>query len=389
MVMVENQESDEDYFKSYVDLVKEDTIPWEKFVSLMDTLTPTLVRAKSLIKILLKEFKSFKDKEKLTKRKNLDGASKQYGLAGKKYQVEDSNSENQHDYIDLVNLDVKVERDILYDSTSIQNTHQDQAKHHQSKNNFLQSDFQASDDNAKTVIEPSTDSEFPNEGISENKFKKIKCLNCDKAFSNIAALNLHNKTKHKNECYICQKNFSKAEYKKHTLLHHVLPNHKESILCDVCDKPFSRPHSVIRHFQKTHEKVKHTKQINNLSQQKYSSFQCNTCEKTFSSKSSLERHKISVHEKENRYQCKICVGKDTDISFARKDTLERHMKNVHQREDNRNFECQQCKQSFVTEIGLTYHRKQSHVESVKYQCDICGDAFSTKGELSIHDIMHE
>ena len=126
-----------------------------------------------------------------------------------------------------------------------------------------------------------------------------------------------------------------------------------------------------------------------MSQQKYSSFQCNTCEKTFSSKSSLERHKISVHEKENRYQCKICVGKDTDISFARKDTLERHIKNVHQSQDNRNFECQQCKQSFVTEIGLTYHRKQSHVESEKHQCDICGDGFATKGELSIHDIMHE
>ena len=60
-VQMENEESEEDYFKGYIDLAKEDTIPWDKFVSLMETLTPTFARAKILIKVLLQEFKNCKE----------------------------------------------------------------------------------------------------------------------------------------------------------------------------------------------------------------------------------------------------------------------------------------------------------------------------------------
>ena len=61
MVLFNNQGGSDEFFKSYVDLVKEDAITWEKFASLMNTLTPTLDRAKSLIAILMEEFKTSKE----------------------------------------------------------------------------------------------------------------------------------------------------------------------------------------------------------------------------------------------------------------------------------------------------------------------------------------
>ena len=61
MIQSEDQNVHEVYFKSYIDLARDDLIPWEKFVSLMDSFTPTLERSKVLIHILLQEFKTYRD----------------------------------------------------------------------------------------------------------------------------------------------------------------------------------------------------------------------------------------------------------------------------------------------------------------------------------------
>lgn len=58
---IEDQSVHEVYFKSYIDLAKEDQISWDKFVTLMDTFTPTFSKCKILISILLQEVKSYKD----------------------------------------------------------------------------------------------------------------------------------------------------------------------------------------------------------------------------------------------------------------------------------------------------------------------------------------
>ena len=44
-------------FKYYVNLVKRNEIPWEAFVNLLDDLTPSYVKSKQLISVLLEEFK--------------------------------------------------------------------------------------------------------------------------------------------------------------------------------------------------------------------------------------------------------------------------------------------------------------------------------------------
>ena len=61
MAFSNNQSGSDEFFKSYVDLFKDDVIAWEKFATLMDTLTPTLERAKSLINILMEELKTSKE----------------------------------------------------------------------------------------------------------------------------------------------------------------------------------------------------------------------------------------------------------------------------------------------------------------------------------------
>ena len=61
MNQFEDQNVHEVYFRSYIDLAKEDQISWDKFVTLMDKFTPTMSKCKLLISILLTEIKTYKD----------------------------------------------------------------------------------------------------------------------------------------------------------------------------------------------------------------------------------------------------------------------------------------------------------------------------------------
>ena len=89
MEMTSNQlnvENTEVNFKRYFDLVKQDKILWEVFVSVLDDLSITLVKSKQLISLLLDEFKDhrncllktdFKDEESQTILPQLDLVSQE------------------------------------------------------------------------------------------------------------------------------------------------------------------------------------------------------------------------------------------------------------------------------------------------------------------------
>ena len=99
MALSNNQGGSDEFFKSYVDLVKEDAITWEKFASLMNTLTPTLDRAKSLIAILMEEFKTSKEANTKKLVCLVDTAS-QYESP-----IEDLNSEGKDEKTPNVDID--------------------------------------------------------------------------------------------------------------------------------------------------------------------------------------------------------------------------------------------------------------------------------------------
>ena len=146
-------------------------------------------------------------------------------------------------------------------------------------------------------------------------------------------------------CSYCNKNYD-------TL--HGLNNHHENthppVNCDVCNRVFSTPNSLIHHSY-TH-----------LEQ----SFHCDQCEKLFPFKSQMENH-VSVHTQAVKHRCDKC-GKE----FVRTGEYNIHMRG----HSNIRIHCpiDGCEYETVDVRNLTSHKK-SHTKRISVYCKICGEGF--------------
>ena len=135
---------------------------------------------------------------------------------------------------------------------------------------------------------------------------------------------------------------------------HGLNNHHEKVhppvLCDVCNREFSTPNSLIHHSYTHYEK----------------SFNCDQCNKSFPFKSQLETHQI-VHTQTIKHRCDKC-GK----GFVRIGEYNIHMKG----HANIRLKCPEkgCDYNTVDIRNLNSHRK-SHTKKESVFCKICGKGF--------------
>lgn len=158
--------------------------------------------------------------------------------------------------------------------------------------------------------------------------KKYTCDNCNRTYSNLNALDYHNKTKHgsgtKYTCNMCGAQFSTDA----NLLRHTTAIHEEAakIECEDCGEYFTRKdnlkcHMKNRHYD-TNANMTYVKDVNSLLLIK-----CELCDQVFNRKSNMLRHQERIHsieEEKNIFSCPHC-----EIKFSRKDNLNRHMKLKH------------------------------------------------------------
>lgn len=104
-------------------------------------------------------------------------------------------------------------------------------------------------------------------------------------------------------------------------------------------------------------------------------FQCELCRKVFRKKPFLKAHEKS-HQ---NLQCPVCLK----ICSAR--FLEKHMK-IHEGERERKFQCNLCKQKFLTKNILNQHRK---IHEKSFKCDFCGYVSGRKHILKQHLNNHK
>ena len=141
--------------------------------------------------------------------------------------------------------------------------------------------------------------------------------------------------------------------KKYDTLHGLNNHHEKThppVNCDVCNRSFSTPNSLIHHSY-TH-----------LEQ----SFQCDLCEKSFPFKSQLENH-IPVHTQAVKHRCDKC-GK----TFIRTGEYNIHLRG----HANIRIHCpvKGCDYETVDVRNLTSHKK-SHTKRISVYCKICGEGF--------------
>merc|ERR1712045_561272 len=124
---------------------------------------------------------------------------------------------------------------------------------------------------------------------------KVECKYCLKSYVNIL-IHLKKKTN-------CMKNYVKNnEYD--TL--------EKDIICNICERKFTRKQNLLKHQKKQHNTVENEK------------VKCHKCGKQYANESSLKSHNYTVHKEDKDFICNMCEKK-----FTVKHNLLEHLKKEH------------------------------------------------------------
>ena len=287
------------------------------------------------------------------------------------------------------------------------------------------------DDSEEKSIKIKTEPKHNSDGDVSDSKKGHKCDTCGKSIASAHKLKVHIRTVHEGckdfECETCGRAFSEAKsLKRHIIcVHEGKKNHK----CDHCSKSFSGRQSLKKHVENVHQEtlpdIKRTKEQHhcNFCGKAFSKEEamqthiqnahedprdhtCDTCGKVFTQAHALKKHISLVHRDDKEHICDTC-GK----SFCEAVTLKKHIFNVH--EGHNIFKCEifGCDASFHELVKLQQHRREAHTkcdhcgkifdghsatwrlkrhikevhEGLKeHVCEMCGRAFSQKGDMKKH-----
>ena len=244
-----------------------------------------------------------------------------------------------------------------------QNKRASKENYSQDKITFTSSSEDSDPDDPRAEA-PSSEDDEQEPKPKQVKVKNVKlkrteyCAPCEKYFTK-KGIKLHqirhHKSEHKEEtqnklmkekgkknpplkklfsCGFCEKKFSHlASMKVHEKVHLGGKPHQ----CDMCEAKFSNKFDLFTH-EKTHSALRPHK--------------CDECTETFKTSESLRFHKL-IHEESQPNVCQFCKK-----TFKNKNQLDLHER-VHVGE--KPFHCNQCDQRFETASKLTRHITSTHM----------------------------
>ena len=178
------------------------------------------------------------------------------------------------------------------------------------------------------------DKYFTLKGLKLHKMRYHKSPNKDEALKKLVKAKKNPPLKKLFSCGFCEKKFSHlASMKVHEKVHLGGNPHQ----CDMCDAKFSNKFDLFTH-ERSHSAARPHK--------------CDECTETFKTAESLRFHKL-IHEASQPNVCQFCKK-----TFKNKKQLELHER-AHVGE--KPFNCNQCDQSFETASKLTRHITSTHM----------------------------
>ena len=198
--------------------------------------------------------------------------------------------------------------------------------------------------------------------------KEIACpaIGCPAVFRKFKSLNAHARVQHKNENIFECRNCGVMFNSRSELRYHKKTSHDVKLTCIDCGLVFASKTKLRDHRKETHPAEK--------------PYSCLLCPIKFLHESSLETHKQNIHERTEKYVCDIC-----NKAFLSKSNFKCHIE-THSGE--KNFSCEFCDKKFYSKSQRNTHKKFSHVNIGRYQCDQCEYTCSTNGRLKIHMTKH-
>ena len=145
------------------------------------------------------------------------------------------------------------------------------------------------------------------------------------------------------------------------LLQHLNNHHKRNhdlVTCDICNKQFSMPNTLLRHAYR------------HLAKQ----YGCELCDQTFRFQSELTQY-MDVHVGEAKFNCNEC-----DCKFIRKSDLKAHAEG-----HTTTWTCKYdgCNKTVTDKRYLNLHYK-THTNELKYQCLKCDRKFKFNQQRKWH-----
>ena len=217
-----------------------------------------------------------------------------------------------------------------------------------------------------------------------------QCDICEKVFTRKDSLQKHLSQVHSGKrysCTMCPVSFAQSyKLKKHLEKHQgytsTLPKNQ--------DKKDESPDSSSTDTSGSKEGIEHLKERKTRSRKRRqlkkerlkssaTSVVCNICNKKFSKQANADRHVLDVHTELKGFRCTECP-----TNFSRKEKLERHMLEVHK--EKREFFCKQCPKIFARAEKLERHISEVHKKSKPFSCPAtnCTEKFSRRKNMERH-----
>ncbi|KAL1458324.1 hypothetical protein WDU94_008485 [Cyamophila willieti] len=261
--------------------------------------------------------------------------------------------------------------------------------------NSLHTNYEIVDQNVQDPL-VTEDSHVIDSYINEEN-GQITCRHCNKQFLTKTSLTIHiklvlNKSR-AYSCPMCQEFFQMYA----SLRQHIMNKHKSktqikaSCVCDICNKVFAHPSSVLYHKATTHnttaykcpkcpKEFRHTQLLNRhqLVHMETRPFKCCHCKMSFKTNISLNAH-LMKHTGAKAHVCEIC-----NKVLTHRSSLISHYR-WHQ--GIKLHQCSQCPKAFNQKGNLKEHFR-IHTGEKPFSCEICGRRFTTYSQHKLHMKRH-
>ncbi|XP_047509096.1 zinc finger protein 665-like [Pieris napi] len=191
-------------------------------------------------------------------------------------------------------------------------------------------------------------------------------------------------------CFMCEQSYSELT----GLKSHVMEDHKEPYICPKCNETFPKIIDFAQHTKTDHPEVEGQSVLDVLEafSKLVMAWKCEECEVQFHEADKLAKHQVEMHSPdlnaEIRFQCDDCRR-----VFVSQKGLTSHRRIHHNTGSTEEPEtidgviCVECRKICRDEAALASHMRL-HSPDRKYPCKFCDFRFATPEKRKIHAELH-